>query len=296
MDRIKILEFFDKNKIEYFDYAIKINGSMNGVNIAIACCVHGNEKVGAEFAIDFFKKIKSKKLVLKKGSVTFFLANPKAFLKNKRFIEKDLNRSFSKNEDDTYEGQRMKDIRKFLAKNNYDVLIDLHSVSKGDNKILVYNANDDKTCKMLEKTANVELHFLYWEEHVPNTLINEGSKLGLISFLVECGNHNSNKAKDTAWDEVMNVLRYYDMVDYEYRTKNFEVKKYETIGIIKTGENFRFLLEDIGTETFLPKDTVFSYDDNNGEQTAIDDCYVFMPSKNVSQKDFDAGFLCKLKK
>jgi hypothetical protein len=161
---------------------------------------------------------------------------------------------------------------------------------------LVYNANDNITEKFLEKTSHIDLHFLYYEEHVPDTLINQSYKLGIISFLVECGNHLNENAINTAWNEVINVLNYCSMIDNVVCVNKYKIKKYETIGIIKTGDNFRFLIDDINTETFMPKDTVFSYDDKNGEQKTFDDCFVFMPSKVVKVSDNDAGFLCKLKK
>jgi hypothetical protein len=68
------------------------------------------------------------------------------------------------------------------------------------------------------------------------------------------------------------------------------IEQYESIGAIKPGPNFKFLVPDVATGTKLSKGQVFAKDDN-GEHIAPQDCYIVVPSRVVKVTDVDAGFL-----
>ncbi len=298
----------DKNKrkevLEYFKYisncsishCYRYDSGIIGENVLIVGAVHGNEKVGVETSLYFINKLKNGEIKLEKGSITFLIANPVAFLEDKRFIGKDLNRAFLEDitEDMFFEAKRVNEIRHFLKNNSFDVLIDLHSVSRGDFKILVYNFYNPKVSSFLEGIACLDLHFIYKDEHIPNTLMQEGLRNNIISFAIECGNHLSDNAFLVAKEQIFATLYKLKMINIIFEKKEIEIKKYLTIKKINIGRNFRFLVEDISTQTFLKKDTILSIDDDNGEQIISEDCYAFMPSKVINPNSEDAGFLCKL--
>jgi hypothetical protein len=73
------------------------------------------------------------------------------------------------------------------------------------------------------------------------------------------------------------------------------IVQYESIGAIKPGPNFKFLLLEVQTGTKLAKGQLFGKDDN-GDHIAPQECYMVAPSKVVKSKDVDAGFLCKMKR
>ena len=56
--------------------------------ICIIGCLHGDEIIGKK-AIDVFKRLN-----LKRGTITFIIAHSAAMKKNKRFLDRDLNRVF----------------------------------------------------------------------------------------------------------------------------------------------------------------------------------------------------------
>lgn len=89
--------------------------------IGIVGCLHGNETLGRD-VIKSFENIK-----LKKGSVYFVLANEKAMLENKRFIDVDLNRCFPGKSDGNNEERIAHALVKELAGCEY--VIDIHSTS-----------------------------------------------------------------------------------------------------------------------------------------------------------------------
>ncbi len=109
---------------------------MNQINrVAIVGGTHGNEFTGAylikkfEQHLDLIKRPSFETLTL--------LGNPKAFLETRRYIDKDLNRSFN-SEDlqnptlSSYEDIRAKNIEQMLrpkGKSQVDVIVDLHSTT-----------------------------------------------------------------------------------------------------------------------------------------------------------------------
>lgn len=60
--------------------------------------------------------------------VTFLLGNPKAFKKNIRYIESDLNRSYG-TASNTYESYRARTIKRHIRKGHFDLVLDLHTTA-----------------------------------------------------------------------------------------------------------------------------------------------------------------------
>ncbi len=83
-------------------------------NILIVCCLHGNERYGLEVSKN-------------QSFFPFFLANKKAFIENKRFIDCDLNRCFPGKINGNHEEKLAYNLIKKLKKFYY--IIDLHSSS-----------------------------------------------------------------------------------------------------------------------------------------------------------------------
>ncbi len=110
--------------------------------IAIIGCIHGDEIVGQKVIKDL------KKIKLKKGSLTFIIANPKALAKNKRFIKKDLNRSFPGRKNGNFEERLAYELNKILK--NFDLVIDVHATNSDLGKIIGVTKLDRKTKSILK--------------------------------------------------------------------------------------------------------------------------------------------------
>ncbi len=83
-------------------------------NLAIVCCLHGNERYGFEVSKN-------------QSFFPFFLSNKKAFIENKRFIDNDLNRCFPGKINGNYEEKLAYNLMKKLK--DFYYIIDLHSSS-----------------------------------------------------------------------------------------------------------------------------------------------------------------------
>jgi len=83
-------------------------------NLAIVCCLHGNERYGFEVSKN-------------QSFFPFFLSNKKAFIENKRFIDTDLNRCFPGKIDGNHEEKLAYNLIKRLK--DFYYIIDIHSSS-----------------------------------------------------------------------------------------------------------------------------------------------------------------------
>lgn len=109
---------------------------MNRINrVAIVGGIHGNEFTGA-YLIKKFEQFPE--LIGRSSLETFtLLGNPKAFEAGRRYIDKDLNRCFHRQELDdptlsSYEERRAKTIDQILrpeGKSQVDLIVDLHSTT-----------------------------------------------------------------------------------------------------------------------------------------------------------------------
>ncbi|BBH52977.1 succinylglutamate desuccinylase/aspartoacylase family protein [Fluviispira sanaruensis] len=109
--------------------SVSFNFGRYNHHIVFACLIHGDE-IGSLPAITRIIQELSTQKIKYGGIVTFILGNRQAALQEKRFLETDLNRSFSaktSEQDNTLEQNRALEIMKVL--NNSDVFIDFHQTN-----------------------------------------------------------------------------------------------------------------------------------------------------------------------
>ncbi|WP_186643961.1 succinylglutamate desuccinylase/aspartoacylase domain-containing protein [Fluviispira vulneris] len=109
--------------------SVSFNFGRYNHHIVFGCLIHGDE-VGSLPAINRIIQELSTQKIKYGGIVTFILGNKQAALQEKRFLESDLNRSFSEKnseQNNTFEKKRALEIMKVL--NNSDVFIDFHQTN-----------------------------------------------------------------------------------------------------------------------------------------------------------------------
>lgn len=113
------------------------------MKVVISGGVHGNELIG----IYLVKKLQHDFFEAKNISVDFLLANPKAIKMNRRYIDYDLNRAFSKEaltqDSHLYEFERAKVIQERLR--NSDFLIDLHTTTANMGISVILSKKDEQS-------------------------------------------------------------------------------------------------------------------------------------------------------
>jgi succinylglutamate desuccinylase len=102
--------------------------------LAVVTCLHGDEIVGKKI----FKTLRT--LSIDHGSILVILANPHALKLKRRFVKKDLNRSFPGRVDGVFEERLAVKILNDLK--DIDFVIDLHATnSKIDSLIIITETN-----------------------------------------------------------------------------------------------------------------------------------------------------------
>jgi succinylglutamate desuccinylase len=287
------LSFFLNNQNTDLSFSYEIDSGNPGKKIVIVGATHGSEPVGVDAIMKIIQEIKTKKLELKSGKILLILGNPLAYLGNTRFINKNLNREFKEIQNPiNYEQQRSTEIINFLKEYNPDFLLDLHSVSIGDEQMEIYDKNSIVALELINSSV---LQIVLDQKVMSGGLC----QLPFLqsAMAMECGNHNSQFGLERALNKIESILQFYNLINpKEIIVSNHLVaNKYQFIDVIKPQTGFKFVDPDIRSEYHLLKDQVYcTYLDCKGkliEVKAPQDCYVLMPSLNPSIEDTDAGFL-----
>lgn len=292
--REEYLAYFQKHSNCDLPYCIEVAARKKGTHVVVVGATHGNEPAGVKAMVAFHRQVQNGDLKLQSGKVSLLLGNPQAFQKDQRYVDRDLNRSFHEPDSTTIEGRRAYDIIQYLEQNSgIAALLDLHSVSIGDFKICVYEKDNSRSLELTLNISEIALHFAYHPAHMPGALITATGQRHISSLIVECGNHQSQQGIDTSRRHMQTLLAHYQMLPASAKTPKKDgaiIEQYESIGAIKPGPNFRFLIANVATGTKLSKGQVFAKDDH-GEHIAPQACYVVVPSRVVKSTDVDAGFL-----
>lgn len=102
----------------------KLNFSENkSIGLTLMAVTHGNEVAGIEVLNQIICLIKDLPELVT-YPIGLIMGNPDASMQNKRFLEKDLNRSFDQDHENSKESKRAREIEKILVKTSY--LLDFH--------------------------------------------------------------------------------------------------------------------------------------------------------------------------
>jgi len=291
------LDYFEKHSTGPLPFCIQISSPNPGNHVVIVGATHGNEPSGVKAMVDLHQALESGKLRIQKGRISLLIGNPRAYERNVRYVDYDLNRAFDGRQRSAAEGKRAREIKRFFEDNDdIRAVLDLHSVSIGDFKILVYPRQAPGLASLAAGLSPIPLHFVYHTEHMPGTLIAAASLKNICGLMVECGNHHAAHGVETAAEHIQRILAYHRVLDHKPRPRIKPapaIALYDSIQAITPHANFRFLIKDIQTGTRLKKGRRFATDDC-GDHLAPQDCYVVAPSKIVKPSDVDAGFLASL--
>ncbi len=260
-----------------------IDSWKNWPNVGIFAVNHWNEKVWLD-VFEYLKKDNFLKKRLKTWKVFLIAVNLLARGKNVRFVDDNMNRIWNKPfKGWSYEFIRMQELKPVL--DELDIAIDLHSVSKWN---VVYWIWDKKFIKDIKAFMDVPVVLL---DNMSKTwaLIWYLIRRWKIAFGLECGNHNQNDAYKIGLQNVLNLLVYYGLVDWNINLKNKDKKFFEFLEeIYPQSENFKFV-KDFEGFLFVKKWQVYAIDEDK-KYIAPQDCYVGLPCKKPNPKDW-CGFL-----
>jgi succinylglutamate desuccinylase len=297
MTRQQQLDFFkDRNNIS-LEFAFCLDSGVQGKHSIISGGVHGTEPAGVEAIIEFTNLVESGQIQINSGKITFILGNPQAYLENKRFIDYNMNRVFTPELMDNYEGQRAVQIRQYFESiGSFDYCLDIHSVSVGNLKIAISTKDQSE---FLKEISTVSTHFTYQPNHSLNgAFIEETVKFGAKAVCIECGNHNNPKAYQTGLFHIIKILQLDQSIQINSEVKLPKILDPDQIVTFRYFEKivpnncFKWVNPQVSTGTFIAKGEIYATLENGENRIAPKDCYIFIPDRNPGPTDTDAGFLC----
>lgn len=179
--------------------------------IWILALTHGNEIAWLRAQQEFIRKWYDK--LISDWRVIFICVNIEAYKKNIRFIDVNMNRVWKFLEKiEAYEVDRFKEILPMI--DQCDIILDIHSVSKNTNNLMaICHSKDWPLAKRILKTDRLLVDDNFDEEW---SLISFVTKRWWIWFWIECWYHEQDDARKNALDNIVSLLRYYEMIECEY--------------------------------------------------------------------------------
>ena len=207
--------------------------------IVISSCVHGNELVGLDAIRILGEKIDKNKLI--NTEILFLVCNLEAIKINKRFVDCDMNRSFSdenihkilsNNQLECYEYRRIREFLPYLTETNY--LFDIHSTTLPstpfiyccDSTIHIETASLFHVDYIVSPTKDI-LHYKDFFCGLDNYIDNNNG----IGLTIEAGSNEKSNANIVV-DGIMRFLINKNLYDDEIQnqtTKPIEIKLYKAL-------------------------------------------------------------------
>jgi succinylglutamate desuccinylase len=266
-------------------YPFVIKGENNGKTSVILSGVHGNEICG----VKAFKKIINQ-LKIKNGTVIFDIGNPKAVKKNKRYIEFNLNRAFKedkffkKEEIDTYEYKRSRELMKIL--DSADALLDIHSsLNLKSKKFIICQPKSNKISSQLPFLLRVK-DLSKFEKGGTDYYMQNKKKIGIC---VECGQHLDPKSIMVAKKSILNFLIAMGHVDG--KNVYYEQKEIKVLSLYKNISNNFILSRKFKDFEKIKKGTLIGIDGRKIVK-AKNNCLIFF-AHNAKEKNQECFLLGK---
>lgn len=200
-------------------------GDHQGPTFTVLGAVHGNERCGTEAIRRVVNALDSGEVKLSSGTLVMVpVTNPRAYERNVRFIDRNLNRCLHPDYkgDGSYEDLINPVLIPLLEKT--EVLLDLHSyASPGGPFIFVSSDKNDKAEKDFATALGV-FDFVYgWQDafgnsntkldpHYSTGTTEYARENGAISITLECGHHLNADAPDVGEKSILLALEHLGMI------------------------------------------------------------------------------------
>ncbi len=262
---------------------VQIKARRKGPTIGIVCNVHGNELCGRNGVHRVLSKYD-----IERGSLILIDGNQEAALLNKRYVESDMNRMFTKEQLKTKNAQN--DLRRaqYLAKVvptlGLDYAIDFHSTSSETKYPFTVSFPGSEELTELCPAARI----YGWTGVVPGTLVDYMNLKGIPTVVVEAGQHVAESSIKIAEKTVLSVLSHYKMIKPKKPVTFRKQPTFEVLEQVMVGhaDSFKFTRQYSSFDKVAPGERIAR--DKKREYLVPQErgLYVLMPAlqKNVTDK------------
>jgi predicted deacylase len=262
---------------------ITFNSLEKGKNILILGAIHGNEICGTIAITNLIKKIRTKKIVLKSGSVTFIpICNLKAYKKNQRYEEENLNRVIKRHENaDSYEKKVANILVEYIVKSDY--LLDLHSMHENGIPFVFQDSEGEEERKFVLSLGLGHI-IKGWGNIYKDCVIKDyttqhfAEENNIVATTVECGSHTDKNSVKVAEKCIFNALKFLKIIESKTNVKNEKVIDITMRRVfIKEKEG---KINNLKHFEPIKKGSVLATYDDGEKIIANDDCIMVLPNYN----------------
>ena len=250
-------------------------GTKPGKTLAVFAGVHGNERVGVEVVEKLLSTI-----AVERGTVHFVFANTRAIQKNLRYIERNLNRCFSRdNVGTTYEDQVARVLMDLLDET--DALLDVHASNTPDATPFVIYEDISEDCV---RKLPFSLVSTGWVDVEPGATDEYMYRQGKPGICIECGYINaSGDFHSIAEASILTFLAFYGAIDRELPADRSQKRVHVHTALIKEDDSFEYYRQYSDFEV-LPKGTCYARDIKKEYCVSEDTVIIFATQKKVGDE------------
>lgn len=266
----------------------KFDSGLKGPKLLLLGAIHGDETCGVVALSKIVQQFESRAIFLKKGSVTIVpMCNPKAYEKNVRFIDRNLNRYMSPiSNPSIYEDDLTNALCPLLE--DADVLLDIHSYHVGGAPFIFVEGPDGEEVPYA-KSLGID-HLVYGFQNsyanADGALSEEALKKGMgtteyirqfggYGITLECGQHLDPKSINVAEDAILKTLQYLGMAEGNVLgSASCKMIKIQKLYYKQLGAEF---CEEWCNFQFLPKGTKIIEYSGGDALIAQEDGYIVLP-------------------
>ncbi len=197
--------------------AVTFAGLDPGPRFLVLGAIHGNERCGPAGIRRVIDDLEQGRMAVRRGTLTFVpVANPRAYAENRRFIERNLNRSFlPRARPVAYEDRLTNALCPFMEQCDY--LLDLHSCTAGGPPFASIDDCGPQEARLAALAGATVLLHGWRDAYVasgyattdPDEWIGTtayASQKGAHAVLLECGQHLDPRAIDVASSAITRIL------------------------------------------------------------------------------------------
>lgn len=270
-------------------------GAASGPSLTVLGAVHGNEPCGPEAIKRILALIDQKRISIDRGRVTFVpICNPRAYEKNVRFVERNLNRFFyPKDQPEKYEDHLDLVLCPVVAKTDY--LLDLHSYTSEGGAFIFLDSLTSKDADFA-KALGVPRMICGWAEALQKSedVLDKRQAMGTteyarengaIAVTLECGSHKHPRAADVGFEAILNALMYLQIADVPENLRIKDLPQERSYSVNMRGAYLKTAAGDFtqgwNNMDRIRKGTVIARFDDGREIVMPVDGVIVLPKRNA---------------